>query len=125
MLDFQRKKKIRRTLYSPFVLIALAIVMVILSSGVFGVYKKAKLSKQNLEREKKELEKLAIREKTLASSIDYLKTDQGVEDEIRTKFRAVKDGEKVVVIIDNQSTTTLPENKQASSTSFWYNLFHW
>jgi cell division protein FtsB len=89
------------------------------------VYKKAKLSKQNLERERKELEKLAIREKTLASSIDYLKTDQGIEDEIRTKFRAVKDGEKVVVIIDNQSTTTIPENKQASSTSFWYNLFHW
>lgn len=125
MLDFQRKKKIRKTLYSPFVLVFLFIIMIILSSGVFGVYKKAKLSKANLEREKKELEKLAMREKILASSIDYLKTDQGVEDEIRTKFRAVKDGEKVVVIIDEQSTTTPVERKQASSTSFWYNLFHW
>lgn len=125
MLDFQRKKKIRKTLYSPFVLVLLFIIMIILSSGVFGVYKKSKLSKVNLEREKKELEKLAMREKILASSIDYLKTDQGVEDEIRTKFRAVKDGEKVVVIIDEQSTSTPIESEQASSTSFWYNLFHW
>ena len=125
MLDFQRKKKIRKTLYSPFVLVLLFIIMIILSSGVFGVYKKSKLSKANLEREKKELEKLAMREKILASSIDYLKTDQGVEDEIRTKFRAVKDGEKVVVIIDEQSTSTPIESEQASSTSFWYNLFHW
>jgi hypothetical protein len=41
-------------------------------------------------------------------------------------FFILPEGEDAVLpIIDNQSTTTIPENKQASSTSFWYNLFHW
>ena len=124
MLDFQKKKKIRKILYSPFVLITLFIITILISSGVISVYKKAKLSEENLEREKRELERLAIREKTLTSSINYLKTDQGIEDEIRTKFRAVREGEKVVVIIDNQPTTTSVINT-STTTSFWYRLFHW
>lgn len=124
MLDFQKKKKIRKILYSPFVLITLFIITILISSGVISVYKKAKLSEENLEREKRELERLAIREKTLTSSINYLKTDQGIEDEIRTKFRAVREGEKVVVIIDNQPSTTSVINT-STTTSFWYRLFHW
>jgi len=124
MLDFQKKKKIRKILYSPFVLIILFIITLLISSGVVSVYKKAKLSEENLEREKRELERLAVREKTLTSSINYLKTDQGIEDEIRTKFRAVREGEKVVVIIDNQPSTT-PVINTSTTTSFWYRLFHW
>lgn len=124
MLDFQKKKKIRKILYSPFVLITLFIITILISSGVVSVYKKAKLSEENLEREKRELERLAVREKTLTSSINYLKTDQGIENEIRTKFRAVREGEKVVVIIDSQQSTTSVINT-STTTSFWYRLFHW
>lgn len=123
MLDFQRKKKIRKILYSPIILVVLGIVFILLSSGVWGVYTKAQLSAQNLEREKLEFEKLAIRQKNLASSIDYLKTEQGVENEIRTKFRAIKEGEQVVVIVDNQVATT--SETATTSRSFWYTVFHW
>ncbi|MDO8430518.1 MAG: hypothetical protein Q7S72_00815 [Candidatus Taylorbacteria bacterium] len=124
MLEFQKKKKIRRILYSPIVLIILSGLLIVLVSGVWGVYKKTQLSIENLEREKMEFEKLVIREKTLASSIDYLKTEQGIENEIRTKFRAVKEGEKVVVIIDNQASVT-PTGVSTSTAGFWYKVFHW
>ncbi len=124
MHDFQNRKKIRKILYSPVTLLALAIVLSILVSGVWGVYQKSKVSSENLEREKKEIGRLTERERMLTAFIDFLKTEQGVENEIRTKFRAIKEGEKVVVIVDNkasvvEATTTAP------SRGLLYKVFHW
>ncbi len=122
MLEFQKKKKIKKILYSPIVLIILALLVVFLIKGAWSVYKKESLSMQNLEKERIELEKLLLREKSLASSLDYLKTDQGIESEIRSKFRAVKEGEKVAVIVDEQVPTSSATTTQKHG--FWYNLFH-
>ena len=122
MLEFQKKKKLRKILYSPIVLLLLAILFVLLFRGVWGVFQKERISAQNLEKERNEFEKLVLREKNLAASLDYLKTDQGVENEIRTKFRAVKDDEQVAVIIDNQATGT--EQAATTTRGFWYRLFH-
>ncbi len=122
MHEFQQKKKIRKILYSPLVLIILALVLVVLIRGVWNVYNKERLSSENLEQEQAELAKLEERERSLASSFDYLKTDQGIESEIRTKFRAVKEGEKVSVIIDDKTPTSSATTTQKHG--FWYNLFH-
>ncbi|MEK7184885.1 MAG: hypothetical protein AAB683_01990 [Patescibacteria group bacterium] len=123
MIDFQRKKKIRKIIYSPISLILLSIVFILLVKGVIDVYKKEKLSINNLKQEQIEYEKLQVRKKTLNSSLEYLKTEQGIENEIRVKFRAVKEGEQVSVIVENIlptiSTSTVKEIK-----GFWYNLFH-
>lgn len=123
MLEFQKKKQLRKILYSPIVLLVFSIILVLLLKGVWGVYQKERLSAQNLEQEKGELEKLALREKNLAASLDYLKTDQGIESEIRTKFRVVKEGEKVAVILDNQASSA--PVVATTTHGFWYRLFHW
>ncbi len=123
MLEFRKKKKIQKILYSPIVLLILAIIFVILIRSLWGVYKKERLSTNNLLREQIELAKLSSREQNLASSLDDLKTELGIENEIRNKFRVVKEGEQVAVIIgDNVSSV----KKVASTThSFWYMIFHW
>lgn len=124
MFEFQKKKKIRKVIYSPLTLLFLIIVFFLALHGVWGVYKKEGLSSRNLEKEKMELEKIIIRERSLRASIDYLNTPQGIENEIRTKFRAVKEGERIAVIIDEGTgiikTITVPTTTQ----SFWYKLFH-
>jgi cell division protein FtsB len=125
MHDFQKKKRIRKILYSPIVIVVLALIIIILVRGVWGVYMKANISMENLEKEKLELQKLSIRQENLASSIDYLKTDQGIENEIRTKFRAVKEGEKVVIIVDNQVTPTTSPAIASTTRGIWYKIFHW
>jgi cell division protein FtsB len=122
MQEFQQKKKIRRILYSPVTLVVLAILLLILVKGVWGVYVKEKLSSDNLNQEKNELAKLEDREKSLAASFEYLKTDQGIENEIRTKFRAVKEGEKLSVIVDEKTPTS--STTTTEKHGFWYNLFH-
>jgi cell division protein FtsB len=125
MHDFQKKKRIKKIIYSPVVIAILVLFLIILIRGVWGVYKKAYISTGNLEREKLELEKLSFRQKNLASSIDYLKTDQGIENEIRTKFRAVKEGEKVVIIVDDQTISTTSSEITTSTHGIWYKVFHW
>lgn len=68
-------------------------------------------------REQAELNKILERKKELAQSIDYLKTEQGIEAEIRSKFRVVKDGESVAVIVDDDKPTTTIV--ASSSPSLW------
>lgn len=125
MHDFQKKKRIRKIMYSPITLTILAILFAILTSGVWGVYNKMKLSIKNLEKEETEKAKLESRKANLATSIEYLKTEQGIENEIRTKFRAVKDGEKIVVIVEDKDSTTTQIDTSTSSKSLLYRIFHW
>lgn len=124
MHDFQNRKRIRKIMYSPVTLALLLIILLIIVSGVWGVYKKSNISLENLERQRKEIGRLADREKALTTFIDFLKTEQGVENEIRTKFRAIKEGEKVAVIVENTASVA-----QATSTtiskSLLYKVFHW
>ena len=123
MLDFRKKNKIKKVVYSPFFLIFLFLAFSLLAKGVWNVYVKERLSVENLQKAKTEYGKMIARKDNLISSIEYLNTEDGVESEIRSKFRAIKDGEKVMVIIDN----FLPSISPATTTTkggFWYNLFH-
>jgi cell division protein FtsB len=124
MLEFRKKKRIQKILYSPIVLLILAIILVLLFRGVLSVYKKEKLTSQNLKQDKTELNKIISRQNNLASSLEYLKTDQGVENEIRSKFRVVKEGEKVSIIIDEQKTDE-PVSTTTTENGFWYNIVNW
>ena len=128
MLEFQKKKKIKKVLYSRTVLIFLAIIFIILLRSLYGVYKKESLSMQNLDMDKNELAQISERQKDIANSLEYLKTDQGVESEIRNKFRVVKEGEKVAVIIDDQTSSTpatvAGDTGTTTEHGFWYNIFH-
>ncbi len=124
MLEFQKKKRIKKILYSPIIVLILAIIFVLLIRGAWGVYKKEKLSSQNLRQDQIELEKIIARQNGLASSLDYLKTEQGVESEIRSKFRAVKEGEKVSVIIDD-SKSEATATATTTEKGFWSKMFNW
>jgi cell division protein FtsB len=124
MIEFQKKNRVRRIVYSPVVLIFLLILLLLLLRGVLNVHNRAVLSKNNLKREQIELNKIVERERSLESSLEYLKTDQGIENEIRSKFRAVKEGEKLAVILDdNPATTTSTTTEQ--NTSLWNRIINW
>jgi cell division protein FtsB len=128
MLEFQQKKKLYQFLHSPLMLMALVVVLVVLAKASWGVYQKERLSAENLSRQNAELQKLSVRQNSLAQSIDYLKTDEGVEAEIRSKFRFARDGESIAVIIDNETATATKAVSVATSTEskgFFGRIFSW
>lgn len=123
MLEFRKKNRFKKVLYSPITIIFLVIVFIFMFKGTWGVYNKDKISLIKLEQERNELKKIVERQKNLQAALAYLSTDRGIENEIRSKFRAVKEGEKVSVIIDEQK----PESTTSTSTKkgFWNKIFDW
>ncbi len=118
MREFNQKKRYKKFLYSPITIFFVFILLVSLLKGLWGVYTKESLSRDNLKREQVELNKLIQREENLAQVVEYLKTHEGIEAEIRNKFRMVKEGESISVILEQESTST-PEVISTPTPSFW------
>jgi cell division protein FtsB len=113
----------KKVISSPFTLLFVLIAFVFLVRATWVIYHKADLSATRLTQVEEEFSELKDRKTDLMAEVQYLSTDQGVETEIRTKYRALKDGESLAVIVDDskQETPIL----QASTTltvSWWRRL---
>lgn len=122
MTEFNKKKTYRKFIYSPFTLFFIFIFLLILLKAVWGVYQKEQTSALYLSKEQEQLAAIISRQKELAQSVDYLKTDKGVEAEIRSKFRVVREGESVAVIIDSDASTT-PQQTATTTPRKWWQIF--
>lgn len=100
MLDIRERTRLRRILYSKPAIIALALVVVLLSRGVWGVYQKSVEAVAKRDKATAELASIVAREKELQTDIARLSTGEGVEAEIRDRFMVAKAGEKVMIIAD-------------------------
>jgi len=120
------KMRIHRIAHSPITLVAVLILCFILSKAAWSVYGKATATQVRLSQVQSELGKLEGRHTVLASRVALLSTDEGVEAEMRTKYRAVKDGEFVAVIVDGKS---LPAVAMATSSTpsvgWWGTVWGW
>ncbi len=125
MPNFNKKKTYKKYIYSPFTLLLLFIILLALLKALWGVYQKEHMSARYLEREQKELAKMEQRQKTLTQSVEYMKTDKGIEAEIRNKFRVAKEGESVAVIIDGEASTSPTVPTTSKSRGFWSTLLKW
>jgi cell division protein FtsB len=90
---------------------------------VYDIYKKESLSRESLDSITKQYDGLNSREKMLSSEIDKLKTDVGVEEEIRSKFDVEKPGEETVVIIDSSSSAETTST--TGGVGLWQNFINW
>lgn len=126
MHEFKRKRSIDRIIYSPVVLIVLTVILGFSIRATWAVYEKEQTSRDALALSQRELDKVATREQTLNQAIAYLSTPQGVETEIRKKFRVVKDGEEVAVILDDVSGTVVASSSPARGgiLGLWDGLLH-
>lgn len=126
MVDFQQKRHIKNILYSKISFVILLILVIFLGRSTYDIYKKSKLSHENYIVVKKDYDSLNTRKEMLQSGIDRLKTDSGIEEEIRGKFDVAKPGETVVTIIDGSSSTSTDSNNQ--DRGFWssfLSFFRW
>ncbi len=117
MAEF-KSKKTNNFWHSPLVLLALFCVLILFIYNMVGLFEKERETSKKKELILDKIETLRNREKSLNSDIEKLKTEEGVEETIRDKFQVVKDGEKMVVIVDEEikkEEPLLPKN----SHGFW------
>lgn len=118
MIPFQERKKLRKILYSPITLVVLFIVFVFVARGAWGIHQKAKIAIEERDIAMRELSEKQARVAELNASLEYLKSPQGEEAEIRQKLGAALINEEVVVVVDDN--TKKGENSGAvGNKGFW------
>ena len=83
----------------------MGIVIIFLIRAVWNSYTEAHRANEQVQQTQKRFDLLSSKANQLSQSIGSLKTEEGVEKEIRTKFSVAKEGEKVVIIIDSSTST--------------------
>ncbi len=116
MADFQKRKRIKSILYSNGMLLVVLILLVVLGSAAYGMYGKFEETREKKTLAADKLKELEQEKSSLETSIQMLGTDEGIEAVIRNKFRAAKEGEGLVVIVDKDENNATDAK---SSKGLW------
>lgn len=124
MKKFQEKKKFAEVMQSRPALVLLGIVLLAFSWSVFGLLGRMQETAKNRKIEEDKIVELQQRKENLSTNIASLKTEKGVEENIREKFGLTKDGEDVIVIVDDKNQANPTKEKQSTGfLSFFTNIF--
>ena len=122
-MDFHEKRKIKKLLYSKPTLIILGFLVIWLSFNVFNMYKKERDTRLRRIEQREVLDELKGREKSLADEIERLSTERGIEEEVRSKFEVGREGEQVIIIVDNPEEENT--DKKDMKKTFWQKIKSW
>ena len=105
-MKYRKQGLFSKVMSSRVVLLILIVLFAFLTKVSFTMKERLELSKSKLNVANSELDKLINHQTDLANKIKYLSTDEGIEAELRTKYRAIRNGESVAVIIDSDKKAT-------------------
>lgn len=103
MFDFHEKRKIRDWLFSRPVIFVLVVLIGLLSVNVYGRFTTLQDISAKREAKEIELEQLDQRAAVLEANVKHLEHKRGVEEELRSRFDVAKEGEQVVIIVDDEN----------------------
>ncbi|MEX0930985.1 MAG: septum formation initiator family protein [Candidatus Paceibacterota bacterium] len=116
--------------YSKITLVVLFFLCLLLMTSVYERYT---IERKMAERRNEVEEKLRIlqdRKYGLEEKVQYLEAEEGIEAEIRKNFDVAREGEQVVIIVDNEqtsdiTTTETDEIEEKEEKSFWRQFLIW
>ncbi len=124
MISFQKSGKWRKITQSKFFLVFLGLVIAAFVYNLIGLSKKMEETIKNKKIVEDKITELGNSKDKLSSDISKLKTNEGVEANIREKFGLAKEGEGMVVIVDDKNSDNPPKIPNSSGFfSFLKNLF--
>lgn len=109
-----------RLMWRRVLAVVLLLILAIAMRGVWGVYKKSQESRELKIEAEATLNDLQTREKELRADIANLKSDRGVEAELRERYDLAKEGESVVVIVDPPAPTPEPKPTTFQKFKSWF-----
>jgi cell division protein FtsB len=116
MLDIQQKRKLRSVMYHRATLGVLSVVVLFFLHSTWSVYQKKRESEKARNLSEQSVTALRQRDSDLKAKIDRLDTTPGIEEEIRLKYSVAKENERVVIIVENQTSTT---TEDVEDVGFW------
>jgi hypothetical protein len=124
MKKFQSKKRYKKIIQSKPVLIILGISLIFFIWNIIKLTEKAIETKKNRDIARNKIIELQKQKSELELKIQKFNTEKGLEENIREKFGFAREGEGMILVIDdqNKSNNTETENKN-SFFNFLKNLF--
>jgi len=119
MVGIQGKKKKKRYLWGFPVAVVLILVFFVFARATWKMYQQDALSRENLRLAQDQLAVLRDRQSDLEEKLKRLETSRGIEEEIRVNFSVVKEGEKVINLVE-EATSTVPTTTAKKS---WWQIF--
>lgn len=125
MREFSRKRQIWKKLYSiPFIII-LFIILFFLVKGVWGIFKKSQYSERQKAAVESELVELQQKKQSIEERIHRLQTETGKEEEVRSKFDVAREGEKLIVIVEEEEVIPVIEKDHGLVGKFFTTIGSW
>ncbi len=124
MSEFNRKNKYNFW-HSPLMLILLFCILILFIYNIIGLIEKERETAKKKNIILYNIEILRNRESTLNTDINKLKTEDGIEETIRDKYQVVKEGEKMVTIVDEEKKNNVEVEAPVEDSSFlgWIKRF--
>jgi cell division protein FtsB len=123
MKNFQEKNKFRQIVQSKVALMFLTALILFFAYNVFNLVNKMKDTIKNRKIAENKIEELQKQKTELLENIDKLKTDKGVEENIRDKFGLAKEGEGMIVVVDEKKADEKIEEDSGGFFSRIINYF--
>ncbi len=101
MTPQNKHQKHRFSWRSKVTLVVLLLLCVLFGSNAIAMWGKSRDAAKNRNITQVELDALKAKETRLTNEIETLKTPEGAEAMLRSKYPVVKDGEGVVIIVDD------------------------
>ncbi|MFZ2886793.1 MAG: septum formation initiator family protein [Minisyncoccia bacterium] len=122
MATFQQRRDPMRLMWRRVGALIMLVIIAIAARGVWGVYQKSHEAAVLRQEAEVKLAELETREAQLRADIANLKSERGVEAELRERYDLAAEGESVVVILEDP---TPPPTQQPSRYDSFKNLFKW
>jgi cell division protein FtsB len=123
MAQMKRRSWFRRFLASPVGTGLLLVLLFFLIRGVWRLYLQGQLVATKRQETERELTMLTKRQVELATNIQALGTERGLEAKIREDFPVAKEGEGVISILPAPGGAT--STTATSSPSWWSRVLSW
>lgn len=130
MFDFHEKRKIKSWVYSNLSIGVLVVLIAFMFVSVFERYQKERETAEKRVERTADLHELEARAAALEAKVEEAESVRGMEAEIRNRYDVAKEGEEVVIIIDEksdgqESTTRVQEEPEVTEDSFLDVLKFW
>ena len=98
----------------------LGILVLFFAWGVVGFMGKMEVTRENRKISENKVAELESEKVRLSSEIAKLKTDNGVEESVREKFGLAKEGEGLIIVVEDKNP---PETANARKSNWFISLF--
>jgi cell division protein FtsB len=106
--------------HSPFALILLFFLLLFFGYKIIDLIQKERETSEKKELILDQIDNLKERENSLSKDISRLETEEGKEEIIREKYQVAKEGEKMVIIVNEERNPNLEiVDKEIENHGFW------